>query len=742
MSRRNRKTAKNRRRKRQQVIDIESGIKSQLVRSRDAGGFGNPASGYGRLTAGGIRNSISGMGTGIDKTESSYFQPTRLATRTELEVVRVQSWAADKFISIPVDDMFIRWRKFKGSDRMAEAMRDAEMMHKVRKRLATAMKMGRLFGTGLLVLMSTEAPLDRPLEPERIRAGDLKNLLPVDRFDVAVHERDIDPYSPTYGQASLYRITPRSGAQLVVDASRVLRFDGIAALNPTGWQEYDEEWGVSELIPVIVAILQEASTSSATAHLVQETSIPVIRMLGYKEALEGESAVDPDVRSPEKIAEDINLYKSIYRTLFLDSGDEAQRLAVNWSGLPDILDRFARRLAAAAGIPATRFWGQSPIGMNATGEGDMVNYAYHVGAMQEEMLTEPLLLLDEVLMRDAGLSELVEYEWVPLLDISESDQAGIAHVKAQAVSLATADNLIGPEEAREALSGPVFGELDPSDVPEPPPEPEPIPVPVGEPVADVKRRVTPTQRRLVNALEADIERLTPELATELGSAFADLGALAQRSFTLPAEDAANVDDATGLSKRDLEAIDRAIERMHIDEWKTERLEPVLQRQTLRTAQSTLGQINSVMNLGVGIPDPRMRQIVRAGGKRIGLIDVAEDTKRAIFHSLTEGRIKGEGAEALGRRIRSNVPAGRFVNAGPKYRARMIARTETKHAQNVSSLEGYKSSPVVTGVVAIDAQLPDTDADCIRRNGTVYTLEKAALEDEHPNGTLSWAPTTT
>ena len=87
--------------------------------------------------------------------------------------------------------------------------------------------------------------------------------------------------------------------------------------------------------------------------------------------------------------------------------------------------------------------------------------------------------------------------------------------------------------------------------------------------------------------------------------------------------------------------------------------------------------------------------------------------------------------------------GRFKNAGPAYRSKLIARTETKWAQNESSLVAYEAAEDITKVVAYDAQLgaSRSDPDCIARNGREFNIKDARVElsKEHPNGTLSFAP---
>ena len=69
-----------------------------------------------KITQGGVYNSTTGLGTPLDKSEATFFNPTRFYWRTPLEILYVQSSVAKKFINIPVDDMFIRWRSWVGDD--------------------------------------------------------------------------------------------------------------------------------------------------------------------------------------------------------------------------------------------------------------------------------------------------------------------------------------------------------------------------------------------------------------------------------------------------------------------------------------------------------------------------------------------------------------------------------------------------------------------------------------------------
>ena len=436
---------------------------NRIVKRNNAATMGrNPYGGFGLgLMHGGIVNQNSGMGLAGDKSEHSFFTPTRIHWRGELETLYAQSWAAKKFIDIPVDDMFILWRNFSGDegDAGVDKMTESESRHKVKNRLKRAMKAGRLYGTGLLVMVTREAPLEVPLMPERVRPGDLIALQVFDRFDASVWRRDDDPLSVTYGEALTYHLTPTRGPGIFVDASRVLRFDGLTPLSSDGYTIYDRDWGVSEIVPAILSIMQDQSVTTAAAHLSQEASIPVLGVDGLREALAG-GQLDPNEASAEQIGEQLNQFKSIYRLLLLDKTESFERVAVNFSGLHEVMDRVQRRLAASAGIPATRFLGTSPVGLNATGDSDMANYAMHVSAMQTDLLTDPLRRLDEVLARDAGIAEAPEYDWEPLTDMSDEEQASAAKTKVEALKLAIDGGIMDEDEARASLDGDsVFGAL-------------------------------------------------------------------------------------------------------------------------------------------------------------------------------------------------------------------------------------------------------------------------------------------
>ena len=160
---------------------------------------------------------------------------------------------------------------------------------------------------------------------------------------------------------------------------------------------------------------------------------------------------------------------------------------------------------------------------------------------------------------------------------------------------------------------------------------------------------------------------------------------------------------------------------------------------LMSSVAALDDINFGVGLSVNLPDARMREVISAGGKHMGLVDLTADTRKTVFKVLHEGRSRGDGPLDIARKLKEVVPKGRFKSEGA--RARTIARTETKYAQNVSTTAVYKESGVVTGLRVFDAQIGDTDEECEERHDEVITFAdgEALTQAEHPNGTLSFAP---
>lgn len=238
--------------------------------------------------------------------------------------------------------------------------------------------------------------------------------------------------------------------------------------------------------------------------------------------------------------------------------------------------------------------------------------------------------------------------------------------------------------------------------------------------------------RVVAALRAQQPDLTGLWRADLEREFKLLGQIAR----------AATEAQGGLvmeSKSERERVAAIVAAMSIPIWVKQRIKPLFETHYKRVADLTHTLLNRY-ELDVTLRDKAAAGLLELGGKRVGLLDIAGETKDALFSVIEEGRAQGLNPRETAKYIERYVPRGRFVRAGSHYRAQLIARTEALHAQRISSLELYRGSPVVKEVVAFDGE---DDEECAARNGQTFSFDDAELEAEetHPNCVLAFGPVT-
>lgn len=178
-----------------------------------------------------------------------------------------------------------------------------------------------------------------------------------------------------------------------------------------------------------------------------------------------------------------------------------------------------------------------------------------------------------------------------------------------------------------------------------------------------------------------------------------------------------------------------------DDWWDGPREDHLLRETLRPlyvrlARSALQVVADDRNLIV-VKDRVQRvteRMLDAAGARITGIN--ETTRKAVADQIAEGVRRGYSIGQITNGVADEAYRGiEQAAVFDEERSELVARTETMLAYNESALMGYAEFGV-TEVEAIDG---DDDEACAERNGQVFSIEDALAVDEHPNGTLDWAP---
>ena len=443
------------------------------LRASDGGLFGSaPFLGSGAIAlarygkAPTLVNEMTGLGGERDHARHLYFRDI-LMSQGELETLYRSSWAARKAIDIPVEDMWSPGKDWTGDDEGAiKAMEEAEQSLGLYEAVTSAQKAGELFGTALICILSADDDPGEPLDVDKISEGSISNLLVVDRYSCGIAAWVQDPRMPRYGKPWMYQVRTRAAEHehpglMHVHHSRVIRCDGVAPLLTEGWSSMERDWGVSSLNASVNEIAREEAMHGGIDQLVQEASIQVMKIDGFKDAVMGRQ--DRDDPSLENLAAANSAAKSLYKTLFIDSQDDTQRVQVSFAGLADLVDKKSTRLASMFDIPVTRFLGVSPGGLNSTGDSDALNYAIRLTSQRARFMRRDGLLLDRVVARHAGLAEPPDCEWRPIMRLSPALEAEANAKQAEGVLAALDKGAIMEDEARELLSriSGWYGELKP-----------------------------------------------------------------------------------------------------------------------------------------------------------------------------------------------------------------------------------------------------------------------------------------
>ena len=389
-------------------------------------------------------NFVTGLGTERDKLAHAQYALTTF-TQPQLEAAYRTDWIARKIVDLPAMDSTRAWRAWQAEDSQIEMIEEVESQLQVQAKLKRLLIRARLFG-GAAIIMGIDGTgnFEKELDLDRVRKGALKFLHVVSRYEIGYDQVETDLLSPWFDLPKTYTYSTTTGQQLRLHPSRVIRMVG--AEIPSRASSADG-WGDSILQIVNDAIIGAGSVAGAIANLVEESKTDILKMPGLAENL---GTAEYEGRLMQRVAMAAQL-KSILRTTVIDSEEELTRIVASFASLPDVMDTFLMMASGAADIPATRMLGQSPRGLNATGESDIRNYYDRISSEQATVLQPALDRLDEVIIRTALGTRPPEiyYSWNPLWQSTPEQNAELAKKTAEALKIDLDMNLINPDVLRE-----------------------------------------------------------------------------------------------------------------------------------------------------------------------------------------------------------------------------------------------------------------------------------------------------
>ena len=356
----------------------------------------------------GWSNNATGLGVGSSRTNRTFYKQESILGRHTLSNLYRNNGVAKRIVNTVVDDAM---RGFiHGEEELIKELKRI----KAKQAIFDGASFGRLYGGAIvLALVDDGMPLERPINIKRVNK--LISLRVFDRHQVSWANDDLctDFYKEYYGEPEIFTITNNqnglTGDELFfkVHRSRLHIIGGERLCNKD--RNANRGWDDSVLQSCYESLRNYGLIVGSSVEIVQDFIQVIMKMNGLMDKYT--NGQEEQIR--ERLAL-IDETRSIQNTILLDGeGDEDyEKRASSVSGLSDLWDRFSEAICSSTGIPATRLFGRSPAGMNATGKSDMKNWYDIVSAYREDEI-EPCItwLMDIVQNQQDWKNKPESFDW-------------------------------------------------------------------------------------------------------------------------------------------------------------------------------------------------------------------------------------------------------------------------------------------------------------------------------------------
>lgn len=378
-----------------------------------------------------FENFRGDLGIGVNKlmSDATYgFNPiTR--NRTLLEFAYRGSWVVRAAVKTVADDMTREGITITSDippddiEKIEQGFTKLKIWQSYNENICWA----RLYGGSIGVIMVDGQDMSTPLDISTIRKGQFKGVAVLDRWMVEPPGNDvIKDLGPDIGKPRIYRIIGDSLKlpKQTVHHSRVIRMEGDDL--PYYQKIAENGWGLSVLEPIFDRLIQFDSATAGAAQLVFKAHLRTLKVKKLREII---SAGGKAYAALIKQMENIRAFQSSEGLTLIDADDEFDVHTYTFSGLAEVIQQLASQLSGSLKIPVTRLFGQSPGGLNSTGQSDLQTYYDGTRQSQEsDMRSDVHKILRLVHASELGrqADDNLNFEFKSLWQIDEGGKADIA----------------------------------------------------------------------------------------------------------------------------------------------------------------------------------------------------------------------------------------------------------------------------------------------------------------------------
>lgn len=407
-------------------------------------------------TADSFQNFMFNLGVGTDNPTSSATYGFNPITRTHtlLEWIHRGSWIGGVAVDLVGDDMTRAGVDFVSTMQPddAEQLQSAIMRLGIWEATNDTVKWSRLYGGCIAVALIDGQNTETPLRIDTVGKNQFKGLMVLDRWMVDPTLEDlISDFGPQLGQPKYYRVN--TGAPALrgskVHYSRCIRLEGIRL---PYWQRMAENlWGLSVLERLYDRLIAFDSATQGASQLVYRSYLRTIKVKDLREGIAAGTEAQGGI---SRYFDMMRRFQGIEGVTLIDAEDDFQAQShTAFGGLSDALIQFGQQLSGALQIPLVRLFGQSPAGLNSSGDSDLRTYYDGIKQQQERTLRVPYDWLFRVIARSESikLPENFNFEFKSLYQLTPDQKATVAQTRGGIILQAAVDAIIPRSTALKEL---------------------------------------------------------------------------------------------------------------------------------------------------------------------------------------------------------------------------------------------------------------------------------------------------
>lgn len=408
-------------------------------------------------TKDGFANLTARMGLGAQNvfSEGTYIFNLLTRNRMKLEAMYRGSWIVGAAVDSVAEDMTRAGINIHSTQEPDQIQIMQQMLTRmgIWQSLLDAIKWGRLYGGALACIVVDGQDPSTPLNIDTVSKNQFKGLKVYDRWSLQPDVTNMIQDGMNAGLPEYYSVVSDVNTGKVSGVkwhhSRVIRFIGIQL--PI-WQAITEMmWGESVIERLQDRLVAFDTATSGAANLIQKAHLRTVQIDKLREVLAAGGKAEENLLT---MFHHMRMLQTNEGLTLLDKEDSFTTTQYSFSGLSDMILQFGQQISGATGIPLVRLFGQSPAGLNSTGESDMRMYYDNISAQQESRLRDGMMKMLQVLhmsLFGTRAPEGFDFDFVPLWQTSQKEKADISNTIVTLVSTAYEKGIIDQATALQEL---------------------------------------------------------------------------------------------------------------------------------------------------------------------------------------------------------------------------------------------------------------------------------------------------